>query len=205
MPLLDNWEKYIHSDEKDSLVQLAIVHAQFEVIHPFVDGNGRVGRILVPLFLYQKKCLSQPVFYASAYLEAHRSEYIDRLYQISETQAWDDWIIFFLKAITEQAKSDIVKAQAIMNLYEEMKRRIPDLTGSRYAIQTIDALFRHPIFNVTDFMKTINAPRPSAVTMLNKLREGKIIMVLQEGSGRKPHIYGFRDLLSIILVSRNNP
>jgi Fic family protein len=72
---LDNWEKYYHAEDRDPLVQLAVVHAQFEVIHPFLDGNGRLGRIVIPLFLYEKQLLSRPMFYLSNYLEAHRDEF----------------------------------------------------------------------------------------------------------------------------------
>lgn len=94
---LYNWENYIHYDEKDRLVQLAIIHAQFEIIHPFLDGNGRIGRALTPLFLYEKKLLRLPVFYMSGYLEKNRKEYYKRLQNISENNDWNGWIVFFSK------------------------------------------------------------------------------------------------------------
>ena len=95
MEFLSNFEKYIHYEEKDILVQLAIVHAQFEIIHPFVDGNGRVGRILIPLFLYEKRLLSLPMFYISEYFETNRDEYYDRLKAITSEKRWEEWIEFF--------------------------------------------------------------------------------------------------------------
>ena len=85
-------------EDIDPLVQTAIVHAQFELIHPFKDGNGRIGRLLIPLFLYQTKTLSRPMFYLSAYLESHREIYYDRLRRISAEGDWDGWIEFFLEA-----------------------------------------------------------------------------------------------------------
>jgi Fic family protein len=88
MEFLDNLEKYVRFDEEDRLVQMAIIHAQFEIIHPFLDGNGRVGRILVPLFLFEKGQLSSPMFYLSTYLEAHREVYYDRLQAISRDGDW---------------------------------------------------------------------------------------------------------------------
>ncbi len=93
--LMSNLEKYIHSDEKDVLVQLAIIHAQFEMVHPFMDGNGRVGRMLIPLFLYFKNAISYPSFYLSEYLESHREEYYNALSEISKNNSWENWISFF--------------------------------------------------------------------------------------------------------------
>ena len=198
LPALDNWEKYIHAEDKDPLVQLAIVHAQFEIIHPFVDGNGRLGRILIPLFLFQKKWLSHPLFYISAYLEAHRDTYYDRLFGVSETQAWEDWIIFFLQAVEAQAEANTAKARAIMRLYEGMKRDIPQITRSQHAIQAIDAMFRKPIFNTADFTDALGVTRASASTMLNRLKAENIVTVLEEGAGRKATIWGFHPLLSVL-------
>jgi len=97
------WEKYYHSDEPDPLVQLAIIHAQFEILHPFKDGNGRIGRMIVPLFLYEKKLLNHPSFYLSAYFDAHLEEYIARLRALGQPGSWDAWVNFFLKAIVAQA------------------------------------------------------------------------------------------------------
>jgi len=95
--LMSNLEEYIHSDEKDPTVQLAIIHAQFEIVHPFLDGNGRVGRILVPLFLYEKKVLHEPMFYISHYFEKHQEEYYKVLRSISKSGDWENWVSFFWK------------------------------------------------------------------------------------------------------------
>lgn len=126
------WERYIHADAPDKLVQLAIIHAEFEAIHPFLDGNGRLGRLLVPLYLVDKRLLSSPNFYISAYLEAHRDEYYDRLLAVSRENDWTGWGAFFLTAIIEQARSNSAKARAILDLYQEKKLRIVDLTHSQY-------------------------------------------------------------------------
>ena len=92
---LEALQNYIVSNHIDVLLQTAVVHAQFELLHPFKDGNGRIGRILIPLFLFQKKKLSQPMFYLSSYLEANRDEYYLRLRQVSLKQDWNSWIEFF--------------------------------------------------------------------------------------------------------------
>jgi len=195
--VLDNWEKYIHFDEKERLVQLAVIKAQFELIHPFIDGNGRIGRMLVPLFLYEKKLLSRPMFYLSAYLERNRELYYHRLNAISEKNDWDGWIRFFLTAVAEQAKENTRKARAILDLYEEMKQKIPEITRSQYAIQAIDAIFDRPIFQSPDFIRRSRIPKDSAFRILGELRKAGIITILEEGKGRRAAIMVFGKVLEI--------
>lgn len=198
MEFLSNFEKYIHSKEKDLLVQLAIVHAQFEIIHPFVDGNGRVGRILIPLFLFEKGALSSPTFYISEYLELNRDEYVNRLRAITDENRWEEWIKFFLEAIYYQSKKNILKAKAVLDLYQSKKERIQQITRSQYIVKIIDSLFIHPIFSSTDFIKESGIAKPSAMRILNLLEKEKIISVLKKGTGRKPGILIFNKLLDII-------
>ncbi len=195
--LLDNWEKYIHYHEKERLVQLAIVKAQFELIHPFIDGNGRIGRMLVPLFLYEKKILSQPMFYLSAYLERNRQQYYHALNAISENGDWNGWIGFFLKAVSEQAKENTGKARAILALYEDMKQKVPKITRSQYAIQAIDTLFARPLFKSADFINHSGISKDSGFRIINELKNAGIIRTLREGKGRKPAIWAFQRLLEI--------
>ena len=194
---LDNWEKYLHYDEKDRLVQLAVIKAQFELIHPFLDGNGRIGRMLVPLFLYEKKLLSQPMFYMSAYLERNREHYYQALGAISGRDDWNGWIRFFLTAIAEQAQENTRKARAILELYEEMKRKVPEITRSQYAIQTIDALFASPLFQSADFIRRSHIPKDSAYRIISKLKRAGIIRDLREGRGRRAAIMIFTEILEI--------
>ena len=111
MDALSNWEDYLYHAEKDPLVQLAVLKAQFELIHPFLDGNGRIGRMLVPIILYQKKILSQPMFYISAYLERNRDVYYDRLLAVSRDGDWNGWIAFFLEALARQSEENSQKAK----------------------------------------------------------------------------------------------
>jgi Fic family protein len=106
LPLaMDEWERY-NAAAPDRLVQLAIVHAEFEAIHPFLDGNGRIGRLLVPLFLFSKGLLSRPNFYLSAYLESHRDEYYARLLDVSREDDWTGWCEFFLRALIAQTEEN---------------------------------------------------------------------------------------------------
>ena len=198
---LDNWEKYIHADEKDRLVQLAIVKAQFELIHPFLDGNGRIGRMLVPLFLFEKKLLSRPMFYLSAYLERKRGQYYQALNAISEKDDWNGWIRFFLTAVVEQAKENIKKARAILNLYEKMKQDVPAITRSQYAIQAIDALFHRPIFSIAGFANRCGIPLPTAKRIVENLKKEDLVKALSEGKGRKAGKWVFAPLLAIVSIT----
>ena len=98
--IMSNFEKYLNYDDKDIIVQAAIVHAQFEIIHPFLDGNGRIGRMLIPLLFYSRKAISDPVFYISSFFEKNRDEYYKKLNIITSSGNWNDWIAFFINAVT---------------------------------------------------------------------------------------------------------
>lgn len=194
---LRNLEQYIHYDEEDRLVQLAIVHAQFELIHPFLDGNGRLGRMLLPLFMYEKNLLSSPMFYLSEYLEAQRDTYYDRLGTISQSQDWESWIEFFLTAIIEQAKVNIVKAEHILELYDQKKTKVSDLTRSSHAIRAVDTIFGNPIFTSTLFIERSGIPPATAKRILKILTEKEVLQKFRLGSGRTPTLYFFSKLIGI--------
>ncbi|HXY97933.1 MAG TPA: Fic/DOC family N-terminal domain-containing protein [Steroidobacteraceae bacterium] len=201
--LLDNWEKYYHMDRPDPLVQLAVVHAQFEIIHPFVDGNGRLGRILIPLFLAEKELLSQPMFYLSAYLDAHRDQYVSSLRALgTHKDSWNDWIQFFLTALIEQAKLNAAKARSIMDLYEKMKTRVITLTHSQFAVPLLDALFEQPILKSSALDGRPGMPsKPMVMALLAKLKQEKILRVIRPGSGRRAQILLFSDLIDLCEAS----
>lgn len=195
--VLDNWEKYLHHGEKDGLVQLAVAKAQFEIIHPFLDGNGRLGRMLIPLFLYSKGLISSPVFYMSAYLEENRDVYYQRLQAVSRDSDWNGWIRFFLTAMIEQAAANTKKTKEILTLYERVKLEIPKLIRSQYGIQAIDALFDRPVFQSTDFMRRSQIPKESAIRILNALKKAELIRDIRPGKGRRAAVTIFPELIAI--------
>lgn len=198
-PAMENWEIYYQSSEKDSLVQLAVLKAQFELIHPFLDGNGRIGRMIVPLFLFDKKLLSQPMFYISSYLESNRDVYYAKLNAISQQDDWNGWIRFFLNAIVVQANENTVKTKNIVDLYNQTKQVITDTTHSQFSIQALDALFLCPIFSGTDFKDITRIEnRTTASKLVKQLLDSDIIRVIEEGSGRRPSKYVFPELLRLI-------
>ncbi len=198
MDHLHAWEKYLSVDDIDPLVQTAIAHAQFELIHPFKDGNGRIGRLLIPLFLYYKSRLSSPNFYLSAYLEKNKDEYYARLQALSpENREWTEWVMFFLKGIISQATENISKVSEINELYDEMKQSVVDKTHSRFSPYMVDAIFHRPIFKSTDFIKYTGMAKQTAYKCLHQL-EGDILFKMREGSGQRPSAYMFQRLLEII-------
>ncbi|MCK4643348.1 Fic family protein [bacterium] len=196
---LENWVKFIQmKNYPDAIVQLAIIHAQFEIIHPFKDGNGRIGRLLIPLFLYHKKCLIRPMFYLSEYLESHREEYYDRLLAITEEGDWFGWIEYFLNAIIVQAKKNIGKAKKIQNLYEHLKSSFINSTHSQYAIPALDAFFHSPILSSTAFAASSGIKtRATSNHILEKLSSQKLLYLIREAKGSKPAVYALSELIII--------
>ena len=195
---MSDWEHYIHQDAPDRLVQLAILHAEFEAIHPFLDGNGRLGRMLVPLFLWQRGVIGHPMFYISAYFEAHRDAYYEKLLAVSRDDDWTGWCQFFLKAVQIQAEDNLTKAKGILDLYDNLKSRVAELTRSHYAIRALDWIFERPIFRSTDFVTTANIPESTARRFLDVLHRGEILKIIATGHGRRPAILCFPDLLKIV-------
>lgn len=195
---LDNWERFYQTEPTDPLVHLAVLHAQFEIIHPFDDGNGRLGRMLVPLFLFERKILNKPTFYLSAYLEAHREEYVRSLRAIQGRDGWEDWILFFLRAVEEQSRENATRAGNVLDLYRQLKAEVLELTRSQYAIRVLDYMFEFPIFSSSMVVAASGMPSRQMVSnILRELKTAKIVMTLQEGSGRRAEVLAFRRLLNV--------
>ena len=198
MEHLSEWEKYYHSERPDALVQLGVVHAQFEILHPFDDGNGRIGRIIIPLFLFEKGLLHRPMFFMSGWLERNREEYIQRLRAIGrEKEAWTEWVSFFLTGIAEQAHDNCDKVRKIMHLYETLKQQSLEVTHSQFAVPMLDQMFGRPIFTSAMFEFTGNPPTAATISnLLRAMREQGIIKVLSEGGGRRPARYALASLIN---------
>ncbi|MEM9024230.1 MAG: Fic family protein, partial [Bacteroidota bacterium] len=179
-------------------VQLAIVHAQFEILHPFMDGNGRIGRILIPLFLFHKQVIHQPIFYMSQYLESQRKAYYNALQSITETGNWTAWIKFFLIGVIEQAEKNASQTRKILELYDEMKVLMAENTHSQWSIQCLDYIFSQPIFNTSQFNAGAQVPKTSAARLLRSMEESNLVECVSRGKGRRPSLYAFRKLLKII-------
>ncbi|KAA3612009.1 MAG: Fic family protein [Calditrichaeota bacterium] len=194
---LNDLEKYIKSDDGDVLVQSAIIHAQFEIIHPFLDGNGRIGRLLIPLFLFFKKRLKRPMFYLSEYLENNRSEYYLHLKNISSQGDWNSWIEFYLKAIKQQGKRNGERIEHTLDLYKTTTKRIREIARTQYNIEITDALFHKPMFSSSDIQTRTKIAKQTLTPILKLLTEAGILTIIKKAKGRSPAVMKFEKLLSI--------
>ena len=194
---MGRWDTYANGDAPDRLIQLAILHAEFEALHPFLDGNGRLGRMCIPLFMHQTGLIQRPMFYMSGYLEANREEYYDRLLAVSRDDDWTGWCAFFLKAVRTQAEQNLAKTNKILALYNDLKLRIPQLTHSQYAIHVVEWIFEQPIFKSSDFISDAGIPEPTARRILKLLRNENLVRPLVKARGRQSAVYAFPQLLNI--------
>lgn len=196
--LFSDLEKFIHyNTEIDEIVKAGIVHFQFEAIHPFLDGNGRIGRLLVPLILYEKKITSYPNVYISEYFEANKREYYNRLNAVSENGDWAGWINFFLDAVIEQTQEAYEKVNKIEKLYNYLQKEARDF-NSIYAHDFIDAIFMMPRFQAKSIQQIAKIKNTQTVyNLIEKFLQKQIIKDTTRDKERNK-IYAFNELLSII-------
>lgn len=194
---MDAWEKFIHADFLDILVQLALLHVEFEALHPFLDGNGRIGRMFIPLFLWQKGLISQPTFYVSAGFEKDRNSYYANLRSVSQKNLWTEWCVFFLDVLRTQAEENTEKATGILKLYDDMKGLVPQTINSQYTIQTVEWIFNVPIFMGSDFINKSSIPPATARRILPLLVEGGVLRIMRQARGRRSALYAFPELLNL--------
>lgn len=164
LDLLKNLEAFIQSEHRQTsaLVQCAIIHYQFEAIHPFLDGNGRIGRLLLPLILYKKGLLPKPLLYLSAYFDKHQNEYYKGLLATSQKSKWRNWIIFFLRAFEEQADEAIKNIQTLTDLEKKYKETLIEQNASTRAVILMEHMFENPYTTIPRAMDFLNVTYPSA-------------------------------------------
>ena len=201
--LNDGLEKlfdYISNSDDPILIKTALMHLEFEALHPFQDGNGRIGRMLITLLLWSTKTISQPHFYISGYMEENKDEYIDTMRNVSENNDWEKWCAFFLNAVEKQAIRNLEIAENIKNLYEEMKHIFSDTLSSKWSVNALDYIFTNPIFRNNRFTSKSGIPGPTAARFTRMLLEKELIRTLEEASGRRPALYAFEPLLKLVRV-----
>ena len=169
--LIDNWLEYVNSDSIATVEKLAISHYQFEAIHPFRDGNGRVGRLLMLMILYRDGLLRQPVLHLSGYLDSNRDRYIDLMYRVSSEDALDEWLGFITEALEVQARSTASTVEALVRYRE----RLRSMVGSVNAARSVDLLFKNPYITNADVAEGIGVSRPTAEKVIAELEEAGII------------------------------
>jgi Fic family protein len=198
--VVSEFEKYVNADDPLPLLQTAIAHAEFESIHPFKDGNGRLGRILITLMLWNRGLISAPHFYISGCIETQKDQYLDLLRAVSENDAWTEWCEFFLDLISRQAMENVEIANKIRTLYETMKDVFRSVTASRWSINALDFVFSTPVFRNSRFTKMSGIPKQTAHRITTALQEGGLLTVIEPASGRRPALFAFEPLLSITRV-----
>lgn len=198
IPLFSNLEKYLNSDdEKDKLVQIAVAHYQFEAIHPFLDGNGRVGRLIISLFLYEKKLLSHPFLYLSEFFEEHRQYYYELLRGVSEKQDWISWVQFFLEALATQANKAESTGKKILKLHAAHKENLTKI-NSIYAINLLDAIFVRPIFTTASLRKHVKMKNTQTFfSLIAKFVQAGILKEVNPEKKRNK-IYIFPELIKLL-------
>lgn len=183
MEALGSFEKYLH--EKDALpplMRLALIHYQFEAIHPFVDGNGRIGRLLISLLLVHWGLLPLLLLYLSAYFERHRQAYYDLLLAVSEKGTWQEWTTFFLKGVAIQARDAAERAKRLEDLRREWTARLVGTRTTSLLIQLAESLFARPVITIPQAQRTLGVTYRSAANNVAKLLEKGVLSKLGEGS-----------------------
>jgi Fic family protein len=196
--LMEDLEKFIHNDRFNfpELLKIALIHYQFETIHPFLDGNGRVGRLLITLYLVDRCILKSPILYISDYLEKHRNSYYSNLMNVRTKNQIYDWFKFFLTGIIETADSGVKTFEQILILQKENENRIKSL-GSRSAnaLKVITELYKRPIINANDVSSITGLSPAAAYTLIAELeRIGVLFKIAGEKRGRS---YSFKEYLTI--------
>ena len=182
--VLTEFEKYIHAKDKLSpLVRAGLLHVQFETIHPYLDGNGRIGRLLVTLLLEHYGVLSSPLLYLSLFFKRHRGEYYSRLSAVRTDGDWDGWIKFFLEAVATIANEATAAARDIFGIVERGRQRVLDAKSSTVmAARLFEMLPEHPIVTIAKATSLLNTTKPTATKAVTALVDAKVLV---ETSGRK--------------------
>ena len=191
---LNDWEKFLHQrDAMPDLVQCALMHEQFEAIHPFLDGNGRVGRLLITLFLMERGRLSQPLLYLSDYIDEHRRDYYDLLQRVRTHGDWDSWLRYFINGVHVTASDAVKRTTKVIALREAFRKRVGDKPRP---LALVDQLFTNPYVTVAHAMKALDVTYPTAQKAIELLVERKVIEKL--GERRWAKLYLCRPILEAI-------
>lgn len=195
--LMAKWEGFVNGDDLPPLLRIAIAHAEFESIHPFLDGNGRIGRMMIPLMLCSSGMLSHPSFYLSEFFEQNNGEYRDRLLAVSRDGDWTGWCLYFLEAIKTQAQENDAKARDIHSLYENTRAALLAKSGSAHADAAVRCLFYGAIFPGNVFTRMGGLTEATARRLLKLMKDEGIVMEMNPSRGSRPAILVFPELLKI--------
>jgi len=194
---LDALERFLHAPSTlPPLVRLGLIHYQFEAIHPFTDGNGRIGRLLLTLLLCAWDLLPQPLLYLSVYFEARRRAYYDLLLRVSQKGAWEDWLAFFLDGVTMQAQDAAVRARRLQDLREQYRRRFDTARAAARLLRLVDLLFERPVLTMPQVAEALGVNYASAGRYINQLEAAGL---LREITGQaRNRVYRADEVLTAI-------
>ena len=191
------FERFITSaQELPILIQLALIHYQFEAIHPFVDGNGRIGRLLIPLLLCERGVLPQALLYLSDYLERNRAEYFRRLLDVSLQGAWLEWIEFFLRGVVHQSRSTIDRSNALLRLWQHYRQVLQSEAVTARSFQLLDALFERPTITIARAAELLGVTRRAAQLIVERFER---LGLLEEVTGQQRNrVYLARPIYDVL-------
>lgn len=175
--LLQGLERFIIDGSKQYplLLRLAFTHYQFEAIHPFFDGNGRIGRLLLALMLCTEGRLTRPMLYLSAYFEEHRQRYYDLLLNVSKHGTWNEWVLFFLQGVRQQAEDAVVRTRRLLQLRDDYRRRFSGARSTSLLLSLIDKLFAFPVITAPMAQRALEISYPTARDLINKMVDAQVL------------------------------
>lgn len=199
---LHDLEAYIHDESPDrfpELIRLAVVHYQFEAIHPFMDGNGRIGRLLLTLLLCNWGLLAQPLLYLSAYFEKHRAEYYRLLMEVSQQGAWEAWIRFFLRGVEEQSQDAVKCAHRLLDLWRAYREALQAGGASGRALQLVDSLFSRPVTTIPQVGKDLDLTYRGAQLVVGRLVDQGILQEVPESFRQRSKMFWAPQLMDVMM------
>lgn len=199
-PAMAGLVDFMNGEAMRPLVRIALSHVEFEALHPFEDGNGRIGRMLITLMLWKLGVISQPNFFVSGYFEQNKDEYIARMRAVSAEGDWTEWCVFFLKAMHAQAAVNIQTADRILALYNEMREVFREVLNSQFHDRALDFVFSSPVFRNDRFVARSGIPASSARGLSRRLAEAGLLRAIDPASGRRAALYAFDPLLDLLSV-----
>ncbi len=195
MDCLGAWEKFLHDETLPPLVHAALAHSQFEAIHPFLDGNGRVGRLLITLLLVERQVLPSPLLYLSAYFEATRPEYYARLSGVTERGEWEEWLAYFLRGVAGQAEDALDRIQRIDALLAGWRERLA-AAPSRLPERALDLLVENPFWTVNKLAERLDVAFTTAQRAIDRLEAAGVVTLASEA--KRNRVYCARAILEVL-------
>lgn len=195
MACLGDWEKFLHDRSLPALVQIAMIHSQFEAIHPFLDGNGRVGRLLITLFLVEREILPTPLLYLSAFFEATRRDYYERLRGVTERGEWSEWLQYFLNGVARQAEDALGRAERINGHLAEWRVAAAG-TSSRVPLALVDQLAANPFLTIKGAARRLDVAFTTAQRAVAKLEQLGIVREVSQA--KRDRVYCAKTLMDIL-------